>query len=1206
MKMSGSSLAKSSGKLHGGSAEKFMSALIDYPLSGIHLIEASAGTGKTYAISALFVRLLLERELAVRHILVVTYTKAATEDLRLRVRQMVGNCLQAFASGKGKDDFQRSLLTKVQDHEQARLRLLSALQDFDEAAIFTIHAFCQRMLRENSLESGALFDTELAPDVDDLLYEIAADFWRLQMDRFPASFTAFVRKKVLPDNLFLFLKKVRPGLLFLPEVDSSILDGIALGGVVEEAEQDIARALDELYPTWPQVRIEVSRMLVESMDLNRNSYNPDKIPVWLGEMDTFCREQPVYHGELFENFAKFSAGSLAKATKKNGSTPLHPFFDLCRHVCVRHDQLTKLFNQGLIALRQEAGRYGLAESGRRKMEKNVFAYDDLLRKLQQALQGRSREMLVRQILGRFPAALIDEFQDTDPVQYEIFSTLYQCAAENLLYIIGDPKQAIYSFRGADIFTYMEAIRDVPSSFELAENYRSEPALIKAVNTLFSSAADPFVYSRIGFQPVSAADRKQREDFTILQKQEPPLQLWQIMRGPAEHEVMAREVAGKRILASLAAEIRRMLDLGSRREALIGDRALGPRDIAVLVRENREARQVQQALYQVGVPAVQQSMEDLFATGEAAEVLRVLAAVAEPGSEKRIRSALATDMLGGTCGSLVALEQDEKAWSRWFASFLSYQRCWQEKGFITMFRLLLDRQHVRVQLLRFADGERRVTNVLHLGEVLHSYERQEKASPAALLAWLAEKMADRQKTVEEDQLRLESDAERVQIVTIHRSKGLQYPIVFCPFCWGGARAIKDIVSFHLPADGYRPAMDMGSDDIEEHKELARQEELAENMRLLYVALTRAVHRCYLVWGSFHGAQSSALAWLLHGRGDFAGLKKRFKKLSDQEMADELAEMISLSDNTIELVRREDGLRAGRQRLGKGPAGLVCRTFTGAITAMQVTSFSAITSHGRLGESFVPRDEEVRPTAADASIYAFPRGAAPGTFMHDVFEHLDFPLIDKEPETVRQLIVKKLAQHGFETKWQDAVMTMVGNVLATPLLPERQDLVLQAIAADKRLNELEFCFPLAAVSAGKVREILHDQGFGELAASSLEFSVANGFLKGFIDLVFAYDGRFYLVDWKSNHLGSAPADYRHDRLQEVMLHERYTLQYLLYTVALHQYLAQRIAHYRYEDHFGGLFYIFLRGVSLEHGPAYGIYHDRPEVRLVEQLGRVLVAV
>ncbi|MEW6521056.1 MAG: exodeoxyribonuclease V subunit beta [Thermodesulfobacteriota bacterium] len=1180
-----------------------MPALSQYPLSGVHLIEASAGTGKTYTISALFVRLLLERALSVRHILVVTYTKAATEDLRLRVRQMVSNCLQAFAAGQGQDDFQRSLLARVTDHDQAGRLLLSALQDFDEAAIFTIHAFCQRMLRENSLESGALFDTELAPDVDDLLQEIAADFWRLQMDRFPVSFTAFVRRKVLPDNLFRFLKRLRPGLVLLPAVDPVVLSEIARGRVVQEAEQEIARGLAELYQAWPAVRAEVSSLLLESRDLNRTAYRPESIPLWLEEMDLFCLEQRPYQGELCENFARFSADSLLRCTKKSCCPPQHSFFELCRRICARHEQLQQLFDRGLIALRQEACRYGLAEFARRKLEKNLFAYDDLLLKLQQALQGGSRQQLARQILARFPAALIDEFQDTDPVQYEIFSTLYQGAPENLLYIIGDPKQAIYSFRGADIFTYLQAIRDVPSAFELAENYRSEPALIKAVNTLFSSCANPFVYRSIGFQPVAAAERQQKT-LTIRRRQEPPLQLWQIRRDPVEQGAMTREVAEKRILDSLAAEIRQLLELGSRGEALIGDRAVGSRDIAVLVRENREARQVQQTLQQAGVPAVQQSMESLFTSREAAEVCRVLAAVAEPGNEKRLRAALATDMLGGSCAGLATLEQDEKTWSRWFASFLSYQRCWQDKGFMAMFRLLLDRHQVRVQLLRFVDGERRLTNVLHLGEVLHGFERQEKAGPPALLAWLAEQMADGRQAAEEYQLRLESDAERVQIVTIHRAKGLQYPIVFCPFCWGGARAIRDMVSFHLPADKHRPALDLGSEDLESHKELARQEELAENMRLLYVALTRAVHRCYLVWGCFYGAESSALAWLLHGRDDFAGLKKRFKKLTDAQLADELAGLLSRAEGSIELVQRADTPPVVRPRPGEAPPGLACRVFAGSIAALQVTSFSAITSHGRLGESYAAREEAAGPGEDDASIFAFPRGAAPGTFMHDVLEHLDFPQLGSEPAMVRQLIAGKLAQHGFAPKWQDAVLTMAANVLATPLLAERPELLLQAVTREQRLNELEFCFPLAAVTAGRVMELLRDQGFAE-AAACLDFSVGHGFLKGFIDLVFVHDQRFYLVDWKSNHLGSALADYRRERLQEVMLQERYTLQYLLYTVALHHYLAGRLPGYNYEKHFGGLFYIFLRGVSREHGPACGIYHDRPEARLVEQLGRLLVA-
>ncbi|MBI5559074.1 MAG: exodeoxyribonuclease V subunit beta [Deltaproteobacteria bacterium] len=1165
-----------------------------YPLHGMHLIDASAGTGKTYTISGLVVRLLLERELAVRHILVVTYTRAATEDLRLRVRQMVRNCLHAFENGVGQDDFENGLLTQVEDHGQAALRLRCALQEFDEAAIFTIHAFCQRMLRENSLESGALFDTELAPDLEDLLREVAADFWRLQINRFPQSFLVFVRQKILPDNLFFFLKKIRPGLHLLPESDGLILEQLAEGALVADIERDINRGFAAFFRVWPEARDEVRRLLLDSTSLNRRSYPTEKISGWLDEMETFCREQPDNPGELPEFFEKFASDSLAGGTKKGGAAPDHPLFALCRDIRAAHLRLQELFSQGLIALRHEAARYGLAEFDRRKMEKNVFAYDDLLMKLRQALTGERGKLLGSLIRTRFPAALIDEFQDTDPVQYEIFSTLYKDFSENLLYIIGDPKQAIYSFRGADIFTYMAAISDARSSFHLSRNYRSEPGLIQAVNVLFSAAVKPFVYSRIPFQPVSAAE-KHRDYLTVMGCQESPLQLWQIMRHPGETTGMAREEGQRRILVALAAEICRLLALGREGQALVGDRPLGPRDIAVLVRENNEARLVQQTLCQAGVPSVQQSMESLFATWEAAELQRVLAAVAEPGNGQRLRSALATDMLGGTCGAIVTLEQDEKSWSRWYSSFLRYHDCWRENGLAAMLRLLLAEHHVRVRLLRFGDGERRLTNILHLGEVLHCYEREEKAPPPLLLDYLAARMAAPEGRGEEYQLRLESDAERVRIVTVHRAKGLQYPVVFCPFSWAGSRSIKDVVSFHQRECGDAPALDMGSGMVEEHKELAREEELAENMRLFYVAVTRAIHRCYLVWGGFHGAESSALAWLFHGDGDLAGLKKRFKKLSDEEITAELGERIRLADGAIALVPKESIVPLPMGRAGEETGGLSRRHFGGTITARQVTSFSALASQGRHGESFAPSPES-------GTVFDFPRGAGPGTFMHDVFEHLDFTWITGKPEQCRELIVKKLVQHGFAPKWLDPVFAMVQNVLTVPLL---RDLVLRDVTPEKRLSELEFYFPLSAVSSRTVQEILREPGGGDPAFSLPEFSVRKGFLKGFIDLVFERQGRFYLLDWKSNYLGSAYDDYRRDRLTEVMVRERYILQYHLYTVALHHHLEQRIGEYHYDEHFGGVFYLFLRGISPRHGLDCGVYHDRPDEKLVHRLSRVLVS-
>ncbi len=1178
-----------------------MSQLMNYPLHGVHLIDASAGTGKTYTIAGLFVRLLLEREFSIGQILVVTYTKAATEDLRVRVRQKIQHCLRAFESGHGLDDFEKNILQKVIDHGQACRRLTDSLQNFDEAAIFTIHGFCQRMLRENSLESGALADAELLPDLDDLLLEICADFWRIRTAKLPPLFLSLARDRFQPEKIFSFVKQIQPGRQILPpvtrkELDSIVVDQLArLGNEVQEA-------LSSLYEIWPAARPEVIRLLLENEVLNKNSYKPDNMRLWLVEMDDFCRERASYQGKLFDAFNKFTSENLTKATRKNCPTPAHPFFDLCGQVFSGHSLLLELVERCLIGLWHAAADYALQEFDRRKQERNVFTYDDLLQRLQKVLQGPTGERVVELAGARFPAALIDEFQDTDPVQYEIFSTLYRGAGQNLLYIIGDPKQAIYSFRGADIFAYLKAIRDVNSSYTLGINYRSVPLLIKAVNTLFADVETPFFYDDIVFTPVGAADTPGKESLTFSGQGQTPFHLCLINRHAAEGKPLLKPEAEKRILTPLANEIRRLLDQGDKQEALIGERALGARDIAVLVRTNREGKLVQQYLAAAGVASVVQSADDLFASDEAVQLLRVLQALALPESEQAMRTALTTDLFALSCDSLAGLDENEEVLSSLLDEFWQYHVCWRYKGFMAMFTNMLEKRKMREQLLCFDDGERRLTNILHLGEVLHQYEYREKASLFTLLSWFAGKIANRGKEVEDYQLRLESDAKRVRIVTIHRAKGLQYPVVFCPFSWTGLRRQQGAVAFHLQDEQHTPALDLGSEKEKLHKEWAREEEQAENVRLLYVALTRAIHRCYVFWGNFRGAESSALARLLHGCADVAGMK-RFVGLTDGEIAEELEELAGRSGGAIALHRiDEEDIVFGSRPVGSDD-GLVCSVFLGSLVPMQVTSFSAITAVvAREGEKKIHRELKEPGPDDTLSVFAFPRGAAPGTFMHDIFENLDFGQIIHDPQTCRDLIEEKLVRHRFDQKWREGIFSMVKNVLTTPLSMDIDAPVLQDITLERRLNELEFYFPLSAVKAGTVKAALAKWGL-EYGAD-VDFSVGKGFLKGFIDLVFEHKGRFYVLDWKSNYLGPQLSDYRGDVLNEVMVREKYVLQYLVYTVALHHYLAQRMSTYSYEKHFGGVFYVFLRGVNPGKGPKYGIFHDLPDAGLVERLSEILV--
>jgi exodeoxyribonuclease V beta subunit len=525
-------------------------------------------------------------------------------------------------------------------------------------------------------------------------------------------------------------------------------------------------------------------------------------------------------------------------------------------------------------------------------------------------------------------------------------------------------------------------------------------------------------------------------------------------------------------------------------------------------------------------------------------------------------------------------------------------------------------------MSFADGERRNTNMLHLAEVLHQATVDRKLGMEGVLKYLAEQRTDDTRWAEEHQLRLESDETAVKLVTIHKSKGLEYPIVFCPFTWGDSRLRnpEDPFMFHNEADRMRLTLDLGSPERDRHRILAEKEQLAENLRLFYVALSRARNRCYLVWGRFNQGETSAPAYLFHHPGQEAGenlvdaTAERFLRLKDEQILLELMRLEGKSNGTIKLCampegRGEDYLPAAEER-----PKLSCRRFSGEIERQwQVSSFSALISGKPFQAELGDRDpidveahkriEDTVPEEEATSIFAFPKGTKAGTFMHDLLEHLDY--CQGDAGETEKLVANKLKAYGFESGWQDILCSMIQKVLAVPLIKGKDDFTLSRIASNKRLNELEFYFPLKPVTSRRLRNLFARHAGPDLPASfpesigRLEFTPVRGFMKGFMDMVFQFEDRFYILDWKSNFLGSRLEDYDRKKLTAVMTDQFYILQYTIYSLALHQYLSSRLPDYDYELHFGGVFYIFLRGVDPKKGSEYGIYYDRPPLELIEAL-------
>ena len=1203
-----------SGRQEMTTAEDF--DLLNAPLEGTNLIEASAGTGKTYAISGLFLRLVLEKNLSVNEILVVTFTEAATEELKDRIRTKLREGAEAFATGHSTDPFLKGLRTKHRNRDVAYRHLREALRAFDQASIFTIHSFCRRMLYENAFESGCLFDTELVSDQENLKKEIVEDFWRRHFYQAPSLFVHYaIYRNLSPDSLLLLLgnKIAQPYLKIIPQLKPP-----------ESSPQEEAFRVSfkGVCQAWQRSKAEVTQILRGHEGLNRNKYKKTHVALWLHKMEDYLASKGN-DPALFQGFEKFTSKEIQGAAKKNSAPPTHPFFDLCQDLKEKQEALERVFDQRLLWLKEELFYYTHRELSRRKEEQNIQSFDDLLFKLHRALKKRGGEELARALRKKFKAALIDEFQDTDPIQYGIFKKVFYTGGSTL-FLIGDPKQAIYGFRGADIFAYMAAAGDVTRKYTLAENWRSEAGLVTAVNAVFSNADQPFLYDRIAFQTTVPATRQEAEPLRLGAHRQAPFQLWFLAAddetGPSKP--MNKALARERISRAVAAEISRLLRLGRRMKALLGKRPLEEGDMAVLVRRNADALLMQAALSALNIPSVLCTTENLFDSHEAMEMERLLAAIVEPNGDIRLRAALTTDVMGLRGEGLESLLADETRWETWLVKFKRYHDMWDKHGFIRMFRRLLLEEDVLSRLMSFADGERRNTNLLHLSEVLHEASVGKKLSSAGLLKWLSDQRDEHTRPTEEHQLRLETDEKAVRLVTIHKSKGLEYPVVFCPFSWDGSRVgrSRQPFTFHDEGDNMRLTLDLGSPEVEDHLVLAEKEQLAENLRLFYVALTRAKSRCYAVWGRFKDAETSAPAYLLHQPRPWAGenrlkvIEERFNGLSDACVLRELETLQTKTRGAIRLCDMPLGQgRAFSPSLFGQRAALTCRRFSGNIDrSWQISSFSSLVSGHSKKADLADRDQTtVEAPSLDeepSGIFAFPMGTKAGTCMHHILEHLDFT--QEDPSEMKGLVKDALREFGFEPTWCDTLCTMLKKVFSAPLDPLRENFTLSHIGNEKRLNELEFYFPLQSISPKKLRSVFQKhrspglrEDFPE-QVEQLHFAPVTGFMKGFIDLVFQFQGRFFLVDWKSNLLGTKVQDYDQEALAGAMEEHFYILQYHLYALALHQYLRLRLPDYRYEKHFGGVYYIFLRGVAPEMGPDFGVYRDRPSEELMEALCRDLL--
>ncbi|WP_338497564.1 exodeoxyribonuclease V subunit beta [Pseudomonas sp. WP18] len=1200
-----------------------------FPLRGSQLIEASAGTGKTFTISALYLRLVLGhggpasgfgRELLPPQILVVTFTDAATKELRERIRTRLAEAARFFRDEIPAPD---ALIAELRDEFDTAQwpacanRLDIAAQWMDEAAVSTIHSWCQRMLREHAFDSGSLFTQTLETDHSELLGEVLRDYWRLFCYSMQGDALNWVRSHW--GSPAALLPRVRG--LFSSERDNG--DGTEPAELIAASLQERSAALLDLKAPWRQWAVELLQICqqgVASKSVDGRKMQTRYFEPWFQKITAWVEDESLELLDIGSGFTRLTPEGMAEAWK--GEVPSHPGLDAMTGLKASLDALPTPD----AAVLQHAAQWVGARFESEKRRRAEMGFDDMLLRLDAALQADGGERLASLIREQFPVALIDEFQDTDPVQYRIFESIYRIEENNPetgLFLIGDPKQAIYAFRGADIYTYLRAREATAGRLHtLGTNFRSSHAMVGAVNHIFLNAEarregrGAFLFrERSGENPVpflAVESQGRKESLQIAGHTVAALNVWQL---PSDQPVSGA-VYRQHMAAACASQITALLNGGQAgRDGFRGDdetlRGLRPADIAILVRDGKEAQAVRDQLSARGVRSVYLSDKDsVFASQEARDLLTWLKACAEPDVERPLRAALASITLNLPLTELERLNQDELAWEARVMQFRGYRTVWRTQGVLPMLRRLLHDFELPQALMARSDGERVLTNLLHLSELLQQ-AAGELDGEQALIRHLSEHLALSGQAGEEQILRLESDEQLVKVVTIHKSKGLEYPLVFLPFIC----STKPVDGSRLPLH-YHDEAGRAQISLQPTTELiakADDERLAEDLRLLYVALTRAQHACWLgVADLKRGSNSrsilhlSALGYLLGGGSPLAesvGLRRWLEDLQQGSDAVSCQEMPQATDERYHPPRNEAVLLEPLVPVRKASEHWWIASYS-ALRIGEVMSEGSDAAPENPQAQKLFDDERLDPqapretNAVGGDIHRFPRGPNPGTFLHGLLEWVAGEGFSPAPKVIEDAVARRCNRRGWKG-WIATLSDWLQHVVKTPLPvgDGQAPVVLEHLAQFQ--VEMEFWFASHKVDVQKLDQLVCRFTHGGVARVAAEPVLLNGMFKGFIDLTFEHGGRYYVADYKSNWLGVDDTAYTAQAMEQSILDNRYDLQYVLYLLALHRQLKARLPDYDYDRHVGGALYLFLRGTR---SASRGVYFTRPPRALIEQLDRL----
>lgn len=1207
--------------------------VLHLPLFGKHLIEASAGTGKTFNITRIYLRMLLEKKLDVQNILVMTFTKNATEELKGRISKEITDALVNWGNYTETDSFYIDLQNRLPVSE-AKAILHKALLHMDEAAIFTIHGFCNRVLSNLAFESSLEFTINMEADTQELELEAVRDHYRFIAKQSEQDFETLTSKWTTPEQFYSAFRGVLSSDEALQYQDEAVI-AQQHKALRENALAELNANKDALFEALvnshkdKDKRTQEWQQLVDWLSMEANSPMPKLAKDFL-------------NGNRFRK-AELKALVQASTVCKNEADKL-----------IESIKANRVYTLAFHAI--NVIRTSIVNA---KARQQVMNFDDLIVTLQNVLRSDDTGTLAASIRQQFPVALVDEFQDTDPKQYEILSKVYgdfcNQTHQHALYMIGDPKQAIYGFRGGDIFAYLAARDAADANWIMDTNWRSTTEMIAGYNRLFFGEAlpktDPKILTEetelvgndkvfgydIEYVPVKASGKTDHK--SLVESSNSSTQNSGIENSSAKNKALNINYFGfddsyrpanskkdvnkadfSTVIATwCASEISRLLNT----EAQIAGRPLKESDIAVLVKTGTEAQLIESALSTAGLTSVYLSnKENLFDSVQARDLYQAIDGILHLEDTSKMIAALSTRYLGGKSSLFKAMQEDESLWEREQNYLRELKKLWEEKSFMAMAMRFVHETYTP----EANQHERALTNTIHLLELLQQASTRYR-QPRQLVRYLFDQITVASKK-QESELRLESDANLIKIVTQHGSKGLEYPVVFIPYATKFSDPTRfgnqpqDIHLYHDDDNTLVRQLGQANDGVKK----AFDEGLAESIRLLYVAVTRAVSRCYICATPFDKAHQSSLG-LAVGAEDESQLFTKLLELANSQpdaiSFNEVADIETLENNDKRLQAHQTPDQSKNEsQLTSTPA-----VFNQAIeNDWQLSSFSSLTKNVHTKRDPLVKlhldDEdsevEAQSIAADDIRFTLRKGAKTGNFLHDILERLDFVNPNYASACKHPLFSygELPAPYGEQDLYEFLAALLhapLPRILATLTesntttesgtreTTEEDTFSLSTLSYKQTLREVEFYFPIEGVDTQALSQLLAEHRGSSASIELPEKRQLKGMMHGFIDLVFEHEGKYYVADYKSTYLGDDISDYSETNITKDIAAHHYDLQYLIYCVALHRFLLQKSKDYDPSLHFGGVYYLYLRGMT--DSASSGIYRKAIDSDLLLRLNKVM---